>query len=191
MADLDVRRRSASASQNTNLDVSSNMSLLPQSNITPSSSYATVFKKSVHDKESQTHEQQQEGKSDALVSVQKLLELIQQCQESVSLLQKSIKIPDEKVNNQPSQPSSYDESQSENQRPDPSQSKAARPESPPSSSSLQTTNIISIIGIVILVGMNISIAVAVYNNDNTTTTPSSLTQPIQSSKRCSIYENHF
>ena len=68
--------------------------------------------------------------------------------------------------------------------------KDASPKSLSSGPNQTIINVILVIGIVSLVGINIYTAVAVRNNNFTSTT-ASLTQPIQSSKRCSVYKNHL
>lgn len=182
--------RSASISENTTLGVDSTISLLPLSNITPSSSYANVFAKSVvrKNKRIQTDEQERSD-SVTLENVQQILESMGSVKENIMELHELIKKNNEQATEHPSEPRPDNNPPESPQAENTSQLPATRPESSPSPS-IQPTNIILIIGIVILLAINISIVVAVYNN-NLTTTTTSLIQPTQSSKRCSVCGNHF
>ena len=91
MDDRRVRRVSASTSQNITLGVSSNMSLQPQSNITPNDSYANVFEKPVDRKNKRTQtDEELETISDKLERIKEYCENIQQYAENILKVQESI-----------------------------------------------------------------------------------------------------
>lgn len=190
MDGLHVRRGSADASHEEILGDSTTMSLLPQSNITPSTSYTNVFEKSVVRKENKiTQTDDEQKKYEMLKKMDQQLAQIAELHDGFKNLYESVRDIAEHAKSHSPEPPPKDNSPSNNEQLNPSQPVTSSPESS-RSASINPIPIILVIGIVSLLAINIYTAVAVQNNNLISpTTP--LSQLIQSSKCCSVYENHF